>query len=327
MRNPNELYSLVQRLDAARTLRAEVITAMQSVFEGVKTGTPIHSATVQQTVEMLLDTISRDHAVLLCVNHIRQFDDELFTHALNVCVFSLIVGVRYGFSLTQLEHLGAGALLHDIGEVQLPYNLLHKETVFTQQERRLMQQHPALGHAILLHADSLHEETLRIVLEHHERFDGSGYPAGRQGADLSAFSVIVGIADAYDAMLSTREGRPALLPERAMQELYAQICLGEYDPYWVEQVMQCIGLYPVGSTVELNTGESGVVIATNPADVLRPTVEILWDAAARRYPTPLRVSLASPDAQGTRRTIVRAVPCPDAEGARHGDAMSPVEEE
>ena len=325
MRNPKELRSLVQQLDVARTIRAEAITAMQSVFEGVKTGMPVHNATVQQTVQMLIDTISRDHDVLLCVNHIRQFDDELFTHALNVCVLSLIIGERQGFSLSELEHLGVGALLHDIGEAQLPYNLFHKATVFTEQERRLMQQHPSLGHAILVHAGNMHEETLRVVLEHHERFDGSGYPAGRKGADISALSAIVGIVDAYDAMLSTREGRPALLPERAMQELYARSCQGEYDPYWIEQVMQCIGLYPVGSMIELNTGESGVVIATNPTDVLRPTVEILWDAENRRYPTPLQVSLASSDPQGTRRTIVRAVHCPDARAERHGDSMSTVE--
>jgi HD-GYP domain-containing protein (c-di-GMP phosphodiesterase class II) len=298
---------------------------MQSVFEGVKTGAPIHSVTVQQTVQRLLETLMSNHDVLLCAHYIRQFDGELFTHALNVCVFSLIVGVSHGFSRTQLESLGAGALLHDIGEVQLPYNLLHKETTFTEQERRLMQQHPALGHAILIRAGSMPEETWRIVLEHHERFDGSGYPTGCKGEGIDSCSALVGIIDTYDAMLSAREGRPALRPARAMQELYARSGAGEYDPYWVEQVMQCIGLYPVGSMVELNTGEVGIILATNPADVLRPTVEILWDATHRRYQTPLRVSLASSDVQQTKRTIVRTVPSLDTGATHPGKALVTVE--
>ena len=119
MKSPNELYSLVQRLDAARTIRAEVITAMQSVFEGVKTGMPVHNATVQQTVQMLIDTISRDHDVLLCVNHLRQFDDELFSLFIIVdgmldmiCIFEY--PIRWGLTIRLLDEHAVRHYLDDV---------------------------------------------------------------------------------------------------------------------------------------------------------------------------------------------------------------------
>ncbi len=309
---PKELEAFTLALEEARTIRTEALTVVQSIFEGVKIGAPINSVTVKQTVHTLMEQVLHNHDALLCLSHMREFDASLFTHVLNVCVFSLVVGKRQGFVKLQCEHLGMGALLHDVGKMRLPYNLLHKQGAYTEQERHLMQQHPKLGVAVLSRFDHVHEESLRIVMEHHERLDGSGYPAGRKGLDISPLSEIVSIADVYDAMLSSRRGRPALLPAQAVKGLYQCGLRGEFDPRWVERVIHYIGIYPVGSLVELSTGERGIVIATHPVEALRPSVKIIWDASQRRYAMSRYVSLSTPGAHEPVRTIVRALD-PDQE--------------
>jgi len=197
--------------------------------------------------------------------------------------------------------------LHDVGHTRLPRNIYRKQSLYTEQERRLVQQHPYLGAAILAKATELHEESCRIVLEHHERLDGSGYPKGLRGLQISPLSEIVSIADMYDAMLSSWEGRPPLAPAQAVKELYKYGLQGLCDRRWVERVIRCLGIYPVGSLVELSTGERGVVTAANPADALRPTVKLILDAKLLPYATPTLVNLAAPPEHELERSILRAL--------------------
>jgi HD-GYP domain-containing protein (c-di-GMP phosphodiesterase class II) len=298
------LDSLTSELDQARTIRAEAMTTMQSIFEGVKTGAPINVASVKQAVHALMDSVLRHHDTLLCLNHLRQYDAEQFTHAVDVCIFTLVIGKHQNLPPAQLEQLGMGALLHDVGKIRLPRNLLHKQGVYTAHERYLMQQHPHLGAAVLRHAEGIPTATRLIVVEHHERLNGSGYPTGLKGEAISPLSMIVGIADVYDAMLSGRYGRPQLLPAQAIKALYQCSLKGEFDSLLVERIVRCLGIYPVGSLVELSTGERGIVRAVNPADALRPWVQIIWDASQQPYSTPRLVSLAAPAADEPERTVV-----------------------
>lgn len=301
------LGTLERELVLARAVQTEAMMAVQGIFEGVKTGAPIDSTAVKQTVYTLLNATLRSHDPLVSLIHIRQYDANLFAHAVNVCVFALVVGKSQGFSKLQLEQLGVGALVHDIGKLRLPRNLLRKQGVYTAQERLLIQQHPRLGTTILAPSKDIHEESRRIVLEHHERLDGSGYPAGLKGLNISPLSEIVGIADMYDAMLSSREGRPPLPPAQAIKELYKYGLQGQCDRRWVERVVRCLGIYPVGSLVELNTGERGVVVAVHLTDALRPSIKIIWDPDQQPYPVPLLVDLATLHAHEPERTILRAL--------------------
>src|SRR5262245_43490627 len=176
-----------------------------------------------------------------------------------------------------------------------------------------MQAHPYLGATILYRAPHKPEDACRIVAENHERLDGSGYPQGLGGAALSPLSQMVAIADVYETMLGPREGRPPLLPTRALKELYQQGRAQQLDLGLVEKMVRCLGIYPVGSLVALNTGERGMVIAVNPTKALQPVVRILWDPTHQRYGTPMTVDLAALDAEAPLRTI-RDVLDPAAEG-------------
>jgi HD-GYP domain-containing protein (c-di-GMP phosphodiesterase class II) len=296
-----------KELASAHAVRNEATAIVQSIFEGVKTGTIIDGMAVKQAVRALLEHILHGRDTLLHVIHMRQYDTDLFAHAVDVCTFALLVGQGQGFDRQRLERLGVGALLHDVGHTRLPRNMYRKQWLYTEQERRLVQQHPALGAAILANAADLHEESLRIVLEHHERLDGLGYPRGLRGLQISPLSEIVSIADTYDAMLSSWDGHPPLSPAQAIRELYKFGLQGQYDRRWVERVIRCLGIYPVGSLVELSTGERGVVTAANPADALRPTVRIILDPHLLPYATPTLVNLAAPSARGPERSILRAL--------------------
>jgi HD-GYP domain-containing protein (c-di-GMP phosphodiesterase class II) len=306
-RHISKLAGLEEDLGRAQTARAEAETMVQSVFEGIKTGSPIDSLVVKETVKSLMDNILQDYAPLLCVLHMRQYDANLFAHAVNVCVFALVIGKSQGFDKQRLESLGLGALLHDVGMLRLPRNLFRKQGVYTIQERQLIRQHPRLGAAILAAARDIREDVCRTIAEHHERIDGSGYPAGLKGLQIFPLSEIVGIVDIYDALLSGRVGRPALPPAQAIRELYKYGLQGQCDRGWVGRTIRCLGIYPVGSLVELSTGERAVVVVVNPSDALRPTVKIVWDPTGLVYPQPQTVDLCAVVEHAKERTILRAL--------------------
>jgi putative nucleotidyltransferase with HDIG domain len=297
--------SLARELAVARAVRAEAIVTVQSLFEGVKTGARIDSPAVRKVVAGLLDSILRCHEASLMLVQMRQFDTNLFTHAVDVCVISLVMGKKQGLDQQQLGFLGMGALLHDVGQMRLPRNLLRKPGTYTHQEQKLMQEHLQLGVALLSQCENISQESRRIVAEHHERADGSGYPKGLTGTQISPLSQIVGIINVYDTMLSSYGG--AISPTQALRRLYQLGTARQFDPAWVERVIRVLGVYPVGTLVELNTGERGVVIAANPADALRPTVKLIWNEGQEPYAEPLITDLSAPTVSGPQRTVMRAL--------------------
>jgi HD-GYP domain-containing protein (c-di-GMP phosphodiesterase class II) len=180
-----------------------------------------------------------------------------------------------------------------------------------------MQEHPRLGATMLAQTPAITPETCRLVAEHHERLDGSGYPQGLRGAALSSLSQTVAIADIYETMLGNRAGRPPLLPAQALKELYQCGRLQQLDLHLVEMMVRCLGIYPVGSLVVLNTGERAVVIAANPANVLRPVVRLLGEQQPWGGVPPVLIDLAAPDT-GPSRSILQAL---DPATAGHDVAM------
>jgi HD-GYP domain-containing protein (c-di-GMP phosphodiesterase class II) len=299
-------------LALVRAVYTEAMTAVQSIFEGAKTGAPLNSGAAQEVVHSLLETMLSHHETLVSLIHMRQFEANLYAHSINTCVFALMLGTMQDLDKAVLTSLGMGALLHDVGQIHLPRNLLCKPGLYTAQEQQLMQVHPRLG-ATMLSQAQMPVDACRVVAEHHERVDGSGYPWGLSGAALSPLSQIVAIAEIYDTMLDTREGRPPLLPAQAIKELYQLGRSQQLDLGLVECMIRCLGIYPVGSLVELSTGERGLVIAVNPANALQPVVHILWDPVQQPYATPVTIDLAAPDADALPRMICHVLD-PTTEG-------------
>ena len=200
-----------------------------------------------------------------------------------------------------------GALLHDVGYVRLPRNLVRKRDECNDSEQRLLEQHTQLGVTVLGEQSGYHQEVCRVVVEHHERCDGSGYPRKLKAQDISPLAQIVGIVDLYDKMVSRRGGRPAMIPHDAVRQLFLVGERGQYPKPLVEAVIRSIGVYPVGSLVRLNTGEQAVVVGVNPEQRLKPQVKITGGPHGESYPNPEQVDLALPSQDKVSRTVLRVL--------------------
>lgn len=299
------LQAVVKELELSEDVQQEALSIARDVFQGVGSGAPINSPAAKQVVTKLLSSVTRSPEANLLLAQMRRFHNELFSHSVNVCVLSLVVGTFEGLG-EEINVLGLGALLHDVGQTRLPRNLTHKDGEFTETERRIMEQHPGLGALILKQSENIPEAVRRIVLEHHERLNGSGYPCALRAAEIGSFSQIVAITDAYDAMLMGRNQPPAP-PVEVLRQLYLQGSAGAFDRALVERIIHGLGVYPIGSLVELNTGERGIVIASNRADSLKPTLRVVAPGDVLACLNGPVVDLADANAAPAGRRIVRAL--------------------
>lgn len=299
------LQAVVEEIEISRPIHEQALAIARDVFDGVGTGAPINSPAAQEVVSSLLSSVTRSPEANLLLTQMRRFQNELFTHSVNVCVLSLVVGTFEGLG-DEISTLGLGALLHDIGQTRLPRNLTHKNGAFTETDRRIMEQHPGLGALILKQSQSIPKAATRIVLEHHERLNGSGYPCGLRSAEIASLSQIVSITDAYDAMLMGRNQLPAP-PVEVLRQLYLQGSAGAFDRDLVERIIHGLGVYPIGSLVELNTGERGIVIAPNREDTLKPTLRVVVSGDPLGCLNGPVINLAEPNAAASQRRIVRAL--------------------
>jgi putative nucleotidyltransferase with HDIG domain len=219
-----------EQIAAAQETYKEAICSMERMFEELETGIVPRPDTLHMVVADVLTRVLDDDASMLSLlsfQKMKRFDRTLASHALDVCTLSLIVAHDYGVAEKDLEALGAGALLHDIDYVRLPRNLYRRSHDLTEQERTMMQQHAALGLAMLQEAKEDRNEIVRIVLEHHECSNGTGFPNTLTGDSISPLAQLVGLVDIYDGMVSRRAGRPAMLPHDAIRQLFR---LGDTGP-------------------------------------------------------------------------------------------------
>ncbi len=299
------LRPLTRELQTARDIHRQALRAAQSIFDGVGTGAPVNSPTAKKVVTDLLETITRSPEANLLLIQMRRFESDLWAHSVNVCVLCLVLATLEGLE-SDAPVLGLGALLHDVGQTRIPRNLIRKQEPHTHSERRLIEQHPQLGAVLLRQNGDIPEPAQRIAVEHHERIDGSGYPFGIRGGQISPFSQIVGIVAAYDSMLRGRL-QPGLQPIEVLRQLYLQGHAGVFDRHLIERIIRCLGVYPIGSLVELNTGERGIVIALNRSDSLRPTLRMISSAAGRAASNGTILNLADADSGSIDRRIIRAL--------------------
>ena len=298
------------KTNSAQALYAEAHEAVEHIFADLERGVPPPPASTKAIVSKVLTQVLTDRTGLLTelvIRKVKQFDRSLAAHALDTCVLSLIVAVESGLDETMQAYLGAGALLHDAGYVRLPRNLVRRRDECNEQERTLLQQHPSLGIALLAENSDIPDEVKRIVAEHHERGDGSGYPSGSMKEAISHLAKIVGIVDLYDSMVSRRGGRPAMLPHDAVRQLFMAGERGEFEKTLVEVVIRSVGVYPVGSLVRLNTGEQAIVVGVNPSQRLKPLVKITGGPQGESYTTPVQVDLATETQERVVRTVLRVL--------------------
>ena len=307
---PPRASNTQEQAAAAQETYREAACSMERMFEELEAGVVPRPDTLRTVVTTVLARVLDNGASmlsLLSLQQMKRFDRTLASHALDVCTLSLIVAHDYGLSERDLEALGAGALLHDIGYVRLPRNLYRRSHDITEQERTIMQQHSALGLAILRDAKEDRDAVVRVVAEHHERIDGSGFPHKLKGDSLSVLAQVAGLVDDYDGMVSRRGGRPGMLLHDAIRQLFRLGDTGQYAKELIQSMISTLGVYPIGSLVQMNTGEQAVVVEMNRSQRLKPIVKLIAGPQGGSYLTPIRVDLGAQRAGASARTITKVL--------------------
>jgi HD-GYP domain-containing protein (c-di-GMP phosphodiesterase class II) len=297
-----------EELAVARLVHTESVTAIQRILEGITSAVRLDSPALQTMVTRIHGRLIENRSAMMTITRLQQlqhFNAHIFSHVVNVSVLAMAIGIEQGVDAQTLEELAFGALLHDIGEMRLPLNLFRKGDALSAPERALLHRHPALGLTMLSDSREITETIRRIILEHHERYDGSGYPSRLRGEAIAPLSQLVGLVDVYDALVTSRYGKPAMTPPQAIRQIYKLGLAGQFHKTQVEHMIQCLGVYPIGSLVELSTGERAVVVSTRPELSVKPSLKIISDAKGRHYADPLLIDLSESDEGRPERSILR----------------------
>ncbi|OEF99391.1 hypothetical protein BHF71_02055 [Vulcanibacillus modesticaldus] len=242
-------------------------------------------------MENIIDELKQNRNAMLMLSNIYVRDLYLYTHSLNVTLYSVTMGIAKGFNKQQLFELGLGALLHDIGKTKIPLSILEKRGPLTEEEFQLIKKHPEYGFQILRKEDGIPLLSAHCAYQHHERIDGSGYPRGVANKDIHTYAKIVAISDVYDAVVSRRVYKEPKLPHEALELLYIGVDQ-DFEREWVDIFKRTIAIYPVGSSVKLSSGETGIVVDINTKFPARPIVRILENNEKGSLDEPYEVDLS-----------------------------------
>ena len=313
-----------QDKERAKRTYTESVTATRDLMDSVRIGGSPNIKKIKRVVQGIVDQILNDETSLVGLTTIRDYDEYTFTHSVNVCIFAVALGKRLGLTKLQLYDLGMAALFHDIGKSRVPQELLTKTTALTDDEWPKIAAHPWLGVLALFQvrgANELPYRSMIVAHEHHMKLDLTGYPRSIRDRQLSVYSKIVAIADAFDAATSRRSYQSVpFTPAEVMHELRNNPRRG-MDPVIVKAFINLTGVYPVGTLVVLDTFELGIVHAVNPLQEMlsRPIVRIISDALGNVMHPGTLVDLADRNAEGVfLRTIIKT-DNPDRYGIRIGD--------
>ncbi|MDI3256789.1 MAG: HD-GYP domain-containing protein [Kyrpidia sp.] len=279
-------------------LRLRAVETVREVMNRLRQGEEVTrhfvsqqlAKTIRDVVADLVDEVRRNPQILQQVVDIYTADGFLYHHSVRVAILSIGLGIGAGLAEGQIRDLGVGALLHDVGKLRIPPEILNKPSALTAEEFELVKRHTIYGYDMLRALDSVSVPSAHVALQHHERVDGSGYPQGLTGQQQHILGRIAAIADVYDAMTSHRVYRPGHLPHEA----YEHIMAGSgswYDAELVNIFIRQVAIYPVGQTVRLSTGEVGVVTGIPWGFPQRPRVRVLYDPNGGELAVPFERDL------------------------------------
>ncbi|MGL4313604.1 MAG: HD-GYP domain-containing protein, partial [Sphingomonas sp.] len=264
----------------ARAIMTEARAVVRDIHHKVGEGQRVDPRRLDPVVEAIIASIERDPTAIPSVTQLRLRHDYTYHHSVAVC--GLMVGMGRALRLgdAELYQIGIAGLLHDIGKARVPEPLINKPAALDDHELHLVRQHPAHGHDVLQAANCLSAPALDVVLNHHERMDGSGYPAGKRGADLSRHARMSAICDVYDAVTSARSYRSAWSPGEALE--WMRSAYGQFDAALLKSFAKTLGPYPCGSLVRIKGERLAIVLDPGNGDPLDPPIMVYMDAGSRR---------------------------------------------
>ncbi|MBQ4837154.1 MULTISPECIES: HD-GYP domain-containing protein [Pseudoalteromonas] len=267
-------YSKHKTMHSCRTVHSKGVSVLNEIFSDVRFGKSLDTGAAKHVVTELTTHVISHTDAMLYLAQMRKKSNCLAQKSVNVCIFSLAFGKHIGIANKKMLHLGLGALLHDVGMLYVTPEVLAQNRAFTVEQRQKMQRHPQLGVDILNKAPDIPQDVKDIVLCHHERIDGQGYPSGLAERKMSLLTRMVAITSVYEALTRQRSYQQMYSPIEALQYLYSRRA-AEFDERLVEKFIHALSIYPIGCVVETSSGEIAVVVKACNESRLRPTLELL----------------------------------------------------
>lgn len=276
---------------SAVQIHQEAHQTIQGVMSDVRLGKHSEMESIEPAVHGIVDSIFRNSGALIQLGGIRTKDQYTFAHSVNVCALLTAFArtLKIGHDMTR--QLSIGGMLHDIGKMRVPDAILNKPSGLTEYEFDEIKQHVRHGEDILSSVSWIPSIALQITAQHHERYDGSGYPAGLKGAQISQFGQMAAIADVYDAISSARVYHEAMEPAMAIRKIQ-EWSEHHFNAELVSHFVRSVGIYPIGTLVRLESGLLGIVIEHFAANLLRPVVRIIYDVRKRWKVEPRDIDLS-----------------------------------
>lgn len=278
-----ENVSLEAEIKSAKKVYSSSASVIGSVIEDIKNNRRFDYSEVQGVALQMVDSVLRNSDALIWLSQLRKKDDYTYQHSINVSILMLNLGKHLSLTTDQLLALGTAGLLQDIGILLLPESLIQKKSGLTPDELSLARSHVSKSIELLSGQRGVTQLVLEAISQHHERYDGTGYPNRLKENQISLFGTIAGIADCYDAIVSERAYASAKSSFQALMLLY-ELRGTAFNPAVIERFIQAIGIYPIGSIVELNSGEAAIVLEQRKSRRLQPKLLVVLDSEKKPYP-------------------------------------------
>jgi putative nucleotidyltransferase with HDIG domain len=289
---PVEPVSLHEELVNARRVRDEATKVIGDMMLGVRHGKKVEMARLDPVVRQMSDSILRNKDALLSLCRIKEKDNYTFLHSLSVGALLMNFTRAAHLKPGDMVLVGTGGMLHDIGKTMVPDRILNKPGTLTPDELTTMQMHVQHGRNILSDARDITQTSFDVVAQHHERYDGSGYPLKLKGEELSVYGQMASIVDVYDAMTSDRVYRMGMDPTLAVRKMF-EWSRAHFDPKLIQLFVRTIGIYPVGTLVMLESKRIAIVLNQDGRDLTRPVLRVVYDADKRCYLAPQDIDLSA----------------------------------
>jgi len=294
-----------EELDRARAVRSQATNWIRQTMHEVRLGKAVKIDEARAVVENITRSVLRNSGALVALMQVKDRDESSFLHSVSACTLMVAFCRSLDFDVQAIREVGLGGLLHDTGKALVPPEVLSKQGRLTAAEFATIKKHPRDGYEILLRTPEIREIPLDITLHHHERIDGNGYPDNLSGENTSRIAKIAAIVDVYDAVTVERTYHRAMTPTDALRNLF-EWSKFHLDAGLVKAFVRCIGIYPVGTLVLLESGRLGVVSEHNDKKtLLAPKVKVFYDTHKRHYIAPVVVDLNRPMGSGGADAIVR----------------------
>lgn len=294
---PPHRSALAEEQMRATAIHQQAHRAVRAVMQDARLGAAIQMEGVEAVVEAITGSILRNSSAMLGLLCIKNKDEYTFLHCVGVCTLMVTFAQSLGLSAEESRQGGIGGLLHDVGKAFVPDHILNKPGPLSEVEFEIMKRHPVDGFGVLQPITGIQEIPLQIALRHHERLDSSGYPGQWPADQISQLVRMASIVDVYDAITADRCYHRGIPPTEALRKLF-EWSKHQFDPLLVKAFMRCVGIYPVGSLVRLESGRLGVVIEQNDANLLTPRVRVFFSIKANTHIQPLIVDLGRPLGHG-----------------------------